>query len=147
MTTISSVSRLSLEEQVQVIYQILSDVYETSPWTLDQVRADLALETSEYFYSYNQGRPVGFLALQHLVGECEVTNLAVLKAFQGQGHAKKLMQELADYQEPIFLEVRASNQAAQGLYQASGFQAIGLRKNYYHAPQEDAVIMRREGNE
>ncbi len=25
-----------------------------------------------------------------------------------------------------------------------GFESLGIRKNYYHEPQEDAVIMRRE---
>lgn len=146
MTTTSSVSRLSLEEQAQAVYGILTDVYEISPWTLDQVRADLCLETTEYFYSYDQGRPVGFLALQHLVGELEVTNIAILSAYQGQGRAKQLMQNLAERKEPIFLEVRASNHPAQMLYEASGFAVIGHRKNYYHQPQEDAIIMRREGN-
>lgn len=146
MTTTSNVSRLSLEDQAQAVYGILSAVYETSPWTLDQVRADLNLATTEYFYSYNQGQPVGFLALQHLVGELEVTNIAVLPAYQGQGRAKHLLQLLDERKELIFLEVRASNQVAQGLYQASGFETIGLRKDYYHQPQEDAIIMRREGN-
>ena len=48
---------------------------------------------------------------------------------------------------PIFLEVRASNNAAQALYQKNGFNAIGHRKNYYHDPVEDAIIMKREGIE
>ena len=54
MTTTSSVSRLSSQEQAQLIYQILSDVYDKSPWTIEQVVADLALDTTEYFYVYNQ---------------------------------------------------------------------------------------------
>ena len=32
-----------------------------------------------------------FLALQNLVGELEVTNIAVLKAYQGRGYASQLM--------------------------------------------------------
>ena len=82
MTTTSSASRLSSQEQAQLIYRILSDVYDKSPWTLEQVVADLALDTTEYFYVYNQEEVVGFLALQNLVGEIEVTNIAVLKAYQ-----------------------------------------------------------------
>ena len=83
MTTTSSASRLRSQVQAQLIYQILSDVYDKSPWTLEQVVADLALDTTEYFYVYNQEEVVGFLALQNLVGEIEVTNIAVLKAYQG----------------------------------------------------------------
>ena len=42
----------------------------------------------------------------------------------------------------MLLEVRASNTAAQSLYAAHGFTRIGLRRRYYQAPQEDAVVMR-----
>ena len=54
MTTTSSASRLSSQEQAQLIYRILSDVYDKSPWTIEQVVADLALDTTEYFYVYDQ---------------------------------------------------------------------------------------------
>ena len=56
------------------------------------------------------------------------------------------MKYLEERSEPIFLEVRASNQVAQALYRKFGFESLGIRKNYYHEPQEDAVIMRRGGN-
>ena len=115
MTTTSSASRLSSQEQAQLIYQILSDVYDKSPWTIEQVVADLALDTTEYFYVYDQEEVVGFLALQNLVGELEVTNIAVLKAYQGRGYASQLMNHLEERSEPIFLEVRSSNQVAQAL--------------------------------
>jgi ribosomal-protein-alanine N-acetyltransferase len=44
-----------------------------------------------------------------------------------------------------FLEVRASNVAAQHLYREFDFEAVGLRRRYYTHPVEDAVIMRRVG--
>ena len=48
------------------------------------------------------------------------------------------------------LEVRASNRAARGLYEAFGFREDGLRKNYYGgaghpgaglSAREDAVLL------
>ena len=140
MTTTSSASRLSSQEQAQLIYQILSDVYDKSPWTMEQVVADLALDTTEYFYVYDQEEVVGFLALQNLVGELEVTNIAVLKAYQGRGYASQLMKHLEERSEPIFLEVRTSNQVAQALYRKFGFESLGIRKNYYHEPQEVVTL-------
>ena len=141
MTTTSSASRLSSQEQAQLIYQILSDVYDKSPWTLEQVVADLALDTTEYFYVYNQEEVVGFLALQNLVGEIEVTNIAVLKAYQGRGYASQLMKYLEERSEPIFLEVRASNQVAQALYRKFGFESLGIRKNYYHEIHQNWMLL------
>ena len=41
------------------------------------------------------------------------------------------------------LEVRASNLAAQRMYERFGFAAVGVRRNYYRAPVEDAKIMTR----
>ena len=43
----------------------------------------------------------------------------------------------------IVLEVRASNEAAIRLYSARGFEKIGVRRNFYNNPREDALIKRR----
>lgn len=42
--------------------------------------------------------------------------------------------------EKISLEVRASNEPARALYEKWGFKAVGLRRNFYKAPTEDAVL-------
>jgi ribosomal-protein-alanine N-acetyltransferase len=39
------------------------------------------------------------------------------------------------------LEVRASSEAARGLYRALGFVEQGRRRGYYREPVEDAVLM------
>ena len=41
----------------------------------------------------------------------------------------------------IFLEVRVSNETARGLYVQTGFEAVGLRKNFYSKPAEDGILM------
>ncbi len=48
----------------------------------------------------------------------------------------------------LFLEVAADNVAAIKLYEATGFQRVGLRKGYYPHPDgaKDAVVMRRALN-
>ena len=43
--------------------------------------------------------------------------------------------------EKIFLEVRVSNIPAISLYEKMGFESLGVRKNFYEHPQEDASIM------
>jgi len=43
----------------------------------------------------------------------------------------------------LTLEVRESNVAAAALYEKMGFQRVGVRKNFYSAPQENAVLMTR----
>lgn len=41
----------------------------------------------------------------------------------------------------IVLEVRSGNEPAIHLYRTCGFEKIGMRKNFYQFPREDADIM------
>ena len=132
-------------KKAEEILALLSDVYGLSPWNLEQIEADLKQANTEYFYLYDDQTLIGFLALQDLAGELEITQLAVKKAYQGQGLANQLMEFLSDRPERIFLEVRASNQVARALYEKHGFLPVGQRKNYYQNPVEDAILMAREG--
>lgn len=132
-------------KKAEEIFALLSDVYGVSPWNLEQIEADLKQANTEYFYLYEAQALIGFFAIQDLAGELEITQLAVKKAYQGQGLANQLMEFLSDRPERIFLEVRASNQVARALYEKHGFLPVGQRKNYYQNPVEDAILMAREG--
>lgn len=136
-----------LTEKVAAVYDILSDVYDKSPWTKEQILSDLQQDNVDYFFVEVDKTAIGFLAIQQLVGELEITNIAVKKARQGEGWGSQLLAHLDHVDFPIFLEVRASNTSAQALYQKFGFEVIGKRQRYYHEPVEDAIIMKREGSE
>ncbi|MBJ8326189.1 ribosomal protein S18-alanine N-acetyltransferase [Streptococcus pacificus] len=137
---------LSKMEKVEMIHTILEDVYTSSPWSKQQIQADLEKESTDYFFVYHEKEAVGFLAIEYLYGELEITNIAVKSAFQNKGFGKALLQQLVDKPEVVFLEVRASNIKGQTFYQNNGFKPVGKRPNYYHNPTEDAVIMKREEN-
>lgn len=136
-----------LTQKVAAVYDILSDVYDVSPWTEEQILSDMQQDSVDYFFVEEDKEIIGFLAIQQLVGELEITNIAIKKAYQGRGLGSQLLANLDQIDFPIFLEVRASNTPAQALYQKFGFEVIGKRKQYYHEPIEDAIIMKREGNE
>ena len=44
----------------------------------------------------------------------------------------------------LFLEVRENNTAARKLYEKTGFVEVGMRKNYYSNPTENAVLYKME---
>ncbi len=88
-----------------------------------------------------------------IADELHILNLVVASAYQGQGIAHFLMQDIveeaqsADAVRHIILEVRASNKIAQRLYQQWQFEQISLRKNYYRtqtSQREDALILARK---
>ncbi|WP_270274781.1 ribosomal protein S18-alanine N-acetyltransferase [Streptococcus infantarius] len=134
-----------LQASVTAVYEILSDVYPVSPWSEKQILSDMQQYNVDYFFVKKDEKIVGFLAISQLAGELEITNIAIKKAYQGHGLGSQLLANLDHVDFPIFLEVRASNTPAQALYKKCGFGIIGKRKQYYHEPVEDAIIMKREG--
>lgn len=128
------------------LVEILDDVYGKSPWTLEQVLADLGQPQNWYALAYSGEELVGFLAMQENLYELEVVQIAVRKEWQGRGIAGQLLETVPQEKE-VFLEVREGNTPARTLYQKQGFKEIGCRKGYYHAPTEDAIMMKREANE
>ena len=134
-----------LQASVTAVYEILSDVYPVSPWSEKQILSDMQQDNVDYFFVKKDEKIVGFLAISQLAGELEITNIAIKKDYQGHGLGSQLLADLDHVDFPIFLEVRASNTPAQALYKKCGFGIIGKRKQYYHEPVEDAIIVKREG--
>jgi ribosomal-protein-alanine N-acetyltransferase len=91
-------------------------------------------------------RLLGFIGLWLMVGEAHVVTVAVREDHRRMGIGERLLIagiELAmEYdQEVVTLEVRASNESAQRLYEKYGFARVGLRRRYYTDNNEDAVLM------
>ena len=130
----------------QAIYEVMTDVYPVSPWTLEQIQADLSQDQTWYALAYEGTEVIGLLAVQENLFEAEVLQIAVKQNYQGQGIASALFATLPIDKE-IFLEVRKSNQRAQAFYKKENMTIIAERKAYYHDPVEDAIIMKREIDE
>ena len=126
--------------------QLLLAVYEVSPWTANQVAEVLRSDVNSCALAEDRSQLVGFLVWQETDFEAEVLQIAVKKAYQGQKIATALFDFLPADKE-IFLEVRESNKPAMLFYKKEKFEEIARRKAYYHAPVEDAIVMKREIHE
>ncbi|WP_265485899.1 ribosomal protein S18-alanine N-acetyltransferase [Lactiplantibacillus plantarum] len=139
-------TQLDAGRAVQVCYQLATLAYPGgAPWRQATFAADMALPTVHYDLLRWQDELIGFVSRSTVLDETEITNIAIDPAYQRQGHARWLLTAcLAQLSAgSVFLEVRASNLAAQRLYQQCGFDQIATRKEYYHDPEEDAWIMRK----
>ena len=130
----------------QAIYAVMVDVYPVSPWTAGQVEEVLRSDVNSCALAADENRLVGFLVWQETDFEAEVLQIAILPSYQGQKIATALFDFLPVDKE-IFLEVRESNMPALLFYKKEKFEEIARRKAYYHAPMEDAIVMKREINE
>ena len=126
--------------------QLLFAVYEVSPWTVGQLEEVLHSDVNSCALAEDEGLLVGFLIWQETDFEAEVLQIAVLPSYQGQKIATALFDFLPADKE-IFLEVRESNRPALLFYKKEKFEEIARRKAYYHAPVEDAIVMKREDHE
>ncbi|HFI0424990.1 TPA: ribosomal protein S18-alanine N-acetyltransferase [Streptococcus suis] len=135
------------ENLAEAVLAVMQSVYERSPWTLEQIASSMASQDEDYYLAYEGQELVGFLAVQTVLDEMEILQIAVRADFQRLGIASQLMAAVMDWEGDIFLEVRESNSAAQALYTRQHFTKIGKRKDYYRNPVEDAVMMKRERDE
>ncbi len=118
------------------------------PWTRGMFEQELRISTSHFFVAKAlPGKEiVGYAGYWQVVDELHLINIAVQPEYRRQGLGKHLLfYILYDGKrlglKKATLEVRASNLAAQRLYEQLGFKNIALRKNYYADNLEDAVIM------
>lgn len=115
------------------------------PWSLSMLEAELDSGFVHFHVAVEDGQVLAFCILRLIWGEGEIYNIAVAPAHRGRGIGEGLLRHClaaaAGEAEQVFLEVRASNQAAQGLYKKLGFVETGLRRGYYLKPREDAVLM------
>jgi ribosomal-protein-alanine N-acetyltransferase len=89
---------------------------------------------------------LGFIGVWLMVGEAHIVTVAVRERYRRMGIGERLLIAALDLaieaeQDVATLEVRASNDVAQRLYDKYGFVRLGLRKRYYTDNNEDAVIM------
>ncbi len=89
---------------------------------------------------------VGYADFWVVAEEISLLNVAVDPEYRRRGVGAALV-ELAKRRgqarggRVVFLEVRASNEAALSLYSSRGFEQVGIRKGYYRSEDEDALVL------
>ena len=119
------------------------------PWSENSISSELNNRLSCWLVALESDVVIGYVGSQTVLGETDMMNIAVHPDYRNQGVAKKLIQNLMDIiseqgSHSLMLEVRQSNEPAKNLYASLGFETVGIRKNYYRNPKENALILRKE---
>lgn len=138
--------REASDTDIDSIHEIELDSF-TVPWSKKSFESALKSENIKIYAAIKEGgNIIGFGCAASLPPESEILNIAVSKSHRGLGIGKQLLLTMLEYAkstgaESAYLEVRESNTPAMTLYEKAGFIKIGIRKNYYTKPAENAVIM------
>ena len=119
------------------------------PWSLKSVNDLICNPDARVFVAMRRKRTVGYAGMMAAADEGYITNVAVTAKLRKRGIGKLLVFALASQAREekmrfITLEMRQSNLPAAALYTSCGFEPKGLRRGYYDAPPEDAVILTRD---
>ena len=132
-------------EHIKDLTELEKECFHT-PWTEKQLEEELKNEYSLFLVALNDKTVAGYVGCQITIDGGYITNVAVFPNMRGQGIAQKLLFELNNRIKEqrlqfITLEVRVSNIPAINLYKKMNYKEVGLRKNFYRNPKEDAILM------
>ena len=146
--------RRAAEKDIDGIADIESQQF-PHPWKEGYFRDELSHDISCFLVAVERegdgetGSIAGYIIFWIVQEILELHKIAVSPLFQRKGIGRKLFQKMLDTARErevseIFLEVRASNEAAVKLYEGFGFKQISVRQDYYSQPVEDALIFKLE---
>jgi len=137
--------RPMLLADIEKVHELENEVF-VSPWSRHSFEVEVQLPFSHSYILKDGGHLVAYIVAWLVEDELHVTNVAVAPGYRRKGIASWLLKYVIDLAvksgcKQVNLEVRKSNEEAIRLYQRFGFDVVGVRKNYYAAECEDALIM------
>lgn len=118
----------------------------SEPWSEKSVTEEIKAENSVFIVCRSEeNKAVGYISGRDNSGEFYINNVAVSSDFRKNGIGEALVCRLIDEVksrgcEFATLEVRESNESARRLYEKCGFNEVGVRRSFYRAPTENAVL-------
>ena len=139
------------EEHVEGVHAVFEECFSAEKWSVRSIREELTNQLARTFVMWDalEEKVVGFINVHHVLGEGDLNDIAVTQSCRRKGLAAQLMKaalKLAQEEgiSRYTLEVRESNQGAIRFYESFGFQKVGMRKNYYTKPTENALLYQIE---
>lgn len=132
--------------QIDELLPIEVDLFGEEAWTAAMFWNELANGHHYLVATEADGSVLGYAGLAVGQDEAWINNIAVRREAQRRGIGRALLDALVDEARrngvrQVLLEVAADNDAAQHLYAAYGFEAIGRRRGYYQPSNTDAIVM------
>lgn len=136
-----------VEADLDEVYKIEQETF-ADPWSKESFLNSISDKNNHYLVATIDDKITGYCGYYGILGEGYIYNVAVKESFRRQGIGLMMLEELILQSVSrgitfLTLEVRSSNASAIHLYKKLGFVEIGIRKDFYTKPLEDAIIMWR----
>ncbi len=133
---------------IDLVTALEAEIFAEDPWTSAMVGEELRAPGRHYVAALLDDTVVGYAGIA-IGSDADVMTIGVRMSARGRGVGTFLLAELLRAAreagaQRVFLEVRASNGSAIGLYARAGFTRIGRVRRYFRNPVEDAVTMRAD---
>ncbi|WP_396659077.1 ribosomal protein S18-alanine N-acetyltransferase [Microbacterium oxydans] len=136
-------------DDLEAIMAIENRSFPTDAWSSETMVAELVSPHGRYLVDEHDGEVIGYGGVRALLGsaDADIQTIALLAEYRGHGRGRALLRALLAAAaergaREVFLEVRADNPSAEGLYRAEGFEEIARRPHYYQPDGVDAIVMR-----
>ena len=118
----------------------------STPWNEQMLSEELDNHTAHFLVAVCNRKIAGYIGVFVVCESCYISNIAVFPEYRRMGLGGLLIDSARETAakngaQSLSLEVRPSNEAAVRLYMKKGFEEVGLRKNFYRKPAEDALIL------
>lgn len=138
------IRRMTMDDVPEAVQ--IENICFSQPWSESSFRDSLSREDTIFLVCENADGIAGYMGMYVSFDEAAITNVAVRPECRKQGIGEKIVAEAKRAAKEmavntIFLEVRVSNIPAISLYKKMGFEILGIRKNFYEHPREDAYMM------
>ena len=136
---------------VKAIHALEKECF-SDPWSLRSLKYEITHPQSVCLSAVNENKKIlGHITMRQVLDEGHINNIAVAEHARRQGIGQRLLEAVISQAKvlgisTLILEVRSKNHAAISLYEKLGFVTCGNRKNYYHKPTDDALVMVNEVN-
>ena len=127
----------------------MEDIIFNDSWSYRDIQDLICTEGAMCFTATDDdGKVIAYVLGRLIAPEGEIYRVAVIPEKRGRGIGYRLLDYAVKTSkgqglERLFLEVRSQNIPAIKLYTSYGFKKIGVRKNYYKNPADDAIVMLR----
>ncbi len=135
-----------IEEREIAGVAVLEAAVFSDAWTEQGIRESASQGQAFVLVAKEEDELFGYCIVYYVLDEAEIARIAVDEKYRGQGVGRMLLDAVTERCRDkgitrLLLDVRESNAGARAFYKAYGFAQDGVRKGFYEAPKEDAVLM------